>query len=114
MLRDHVQQIALTNILKVFINIDGLSITKSGNASLLLILCFNSVTKLVYIVGTYHSKAKPANNNVFLQKFVDEAIFLTNNPLIYGGQRVEIKIHGLICDAPAKTFISNIKNHNGY
>lgn len=113
MLREHVQQIGPTNILKIFINIDGLPIAKSGNASLWPILCSNSVTKLVYIVA-YYGEAKPANNNIFLQKFVDEATFVINNPLIHDGQRVEIKVYGLICDAPAKAFILNIRNHNGY
>ncbi|XP_039307974.1 uncharacterized protein LOC120358295 [Solenopsis invicta] len=115
MLREHVHQVGPTNILKVFINIDGLPITKSGNASLWPILCSNSVTKSVYIVEAYYGEAKPANNNLFLQQFVDEAILVINNPSINDdGQRVEIKIHGLICDAPAKSFILNIKNHNGY
>jgi len=114
MLREHIQQIGPTNILRVFINIDGLPIAKSGNASLWPILCSNFVTKLVYIVGAYYGEAKPANNNVFLQKFVDEATFVINNPLIHDGQIVEIKIHGLICDAPAKAFILSIRNHNGY
>ena len=34
MLREHVQQVDPTNILRVFINIDGLSIMKSGSNSL--------------------------------------------------------------------------------
>ncbi|XP_071580030.1 uncharacterized protein [Temnothorax nylanderi] len=114
MLRDYVQQVGPTNILRVFINIDGLPIAKSSNASLWPILCSNSVTKLVYIVGAYYGEAKPANNNVFLQKFVDEATFLINNQLIHDGQKIEIKIHGFICDAPAKSFILNTKSHNGY
>lgn len=77
------------------------------------ILCLNSVTKLVYIVGAYYGEAKPANSNVFLQKFVDEAIDIINNPLIHNGQKIEIKID-LICNTPAKSFVLNIINFNGY
>ncbi|TGZ46963.1 hypothetical protein DBV15_11681 [Temnothorax longispinosus] len=54
MLRDYVQQVGPTNILRVFINIDGLPIAKSSNASLWPILCSNSVTKL------YEAMAKRA------------------------------------------------------
>lgn len=79
MLKEHVQQIGLTNILRIFINIDGLPITKSSNASLWFILCLNSVTKSVYIIEAYYGEAKPANNYVFLQKFVDEATHVINN-----------------------------------
>lgn len=85
MLRKHIQ-VGLTNILRIFININRLPITKSGNASLWLILCLDTVSKLVFIIGVYYGKAKPANNNVFLQKF-NEAIFLINNPLICDGQK---------------------------
>jgi len=91
MLWEHIQQYGPTNILRIFINIDGLPIAKSGNASLWPILCSNSVTKLVYIVGAYYGEAKPANNNVFLQKFVDEATFVINNPLIHDGQIVVLR-----------------------
>lgn len=75
MLNKHIQLVGPTNILRIFINIDGLPIVKSSNASLWPILCSDSITKSVYIVGAYYGEAKPENNNVFLQKFVDEAIF---------------------------------------
>lgn len=29
-------------------------------------------------------------------------------------KKIEIKVHGLICDPSAKSFILNIKNHNDY
>jgi len=29
-------------------------------------------------------------------------------------KKIEIKLHALICDVPAKPFILGVKNHNGY
>lgn len=51
MLQKHVQQVGPTNVLRIFINIDGLPITKSGNASLWLILCLDTATKFVCFWG---------------------------------------------------------------
>lgn len=82
MLQEHVQQVDPTNIFRVFINIDGLPIAKSGNASLWLILCVLSLLQNQYILlGQQYGEAKPTNNNVFLQKFVDEAIYVTNKKI---------------------------------
>lgn len=91
MLNKHVQLVGPTNILRIFININGLLIVKSSNVSLWPILCSDCIAKSVCIVGAYYGKVKPENNNI-LQKFV-EAICLINNLLNNDGQRVETKLH---------------------
>lgn len=103
----------ITN-LDIFIHIDGLPISKSSNSVLWPILCSDTVLKSVFIIGVYYGQTKPQCNNDFLQKFVDEAIVLINNGLVYNGITVKINLHGLICDAPAKAFILSVKNHTGY
>ncbi|XP_077256605.1 uncharacterized protein LOC143894311 [Temnothorax americanus] len=104
----------MTVSLDIFINIDGLPISKSSNSALWPILCSDTVLKSVFIVGAYYGQTKPQCNNDFLRHFVDEAISLSNTGLFYNGIKVKINFHGLICDAPAKAFILSIKNHNGY
>ncbi|XP_039313198.1 uncharacterized protein LOC113002646 isoform X1 [Solenopsis invicta] len=100
--------------LDIFINIDGLPISKSSNATLWPILCSDTVLKSVFIVGAYYGQRKPQCNNDFLTQFVDEAILLINTGLFYNEIQVQINFHGLICDAPAKAFILSIKYHTGY
>lgn len=100
--------------LDIFINIDGLPISKSSNSALWPILCSDTILKSVFIIGAYYGQTKPVCNNDFLRKFVDEAIVLINNGLIYNRIRVQINLYGLVCDAPAKAFILSIKNHTSY
>ncbi|KYN29915.1 hypothetical protein ALC57_00627, partial [Trachymyrmex cornetzi] len=63
-----------------FVNIDGLPISKSGVSSLWFILSSSTVVKSVYIVGAFYGETK-SENNIFLEKFVNEAIYLINNSL---------------------------------
>jgi len=104
----------MTDRLNIFINIDGLSISKSSSSVLWPILCSDTVLKSVFIVGAYYGQTKPQCNNDFLRQFVDEAIFLINNGFFYNGIKIKINFYGLICDAPAKAFVLSIKNHTGY
>ncbi|KYN12111.1 hypothetical protein ALC57_15725, partial [Trachymyrmex cornetzi] len=95
--------------LDILINIDGLPISKSNISALWPI-----ILKSVFIVGVYFGQTKPQSNNDFLQPFVDEAISLINNGLFYNNINVRINLHGLICDAPAKAFVLDVKIHTGY
>ncbi|KYN00040.1 hypothetical protein ALC62_09202 [Cyphomyrmex costatus] len=112
-LNEHIKYGGPINTLDILVNIDGLPISKSGVSSLWLILCSSTVVKSVYIVGAFYGETKP-ENNIFLEKFVNEAIYLINNSLFRDGKKIEIKLHALVCDAPAKSFVLGVKNHNGY
>ncbi|KYQ48397.1 hypothetical protein ALC60_12559 [Trachymyrmex zeteki] len=84
-LDEHIKYGGLINTLDILVNIDGLPIYKSGVSSLWLILCSSTVVKSVYVVDAFVMEKK-----------------------------IEIKLHALVCDAPAKSFILGVKNHNGY
>lgn len=56
----------MTVSLDIFINIDGLPISKSSNSALWPILCSDTVLKSVFIVGAYYGQTKPQCNNDFL------------------------------------------------
>lgn len=74
----------------------------------------------IFIIGAYYGKSKPSDCNEFLNDFVTalkvlNSVGVTINPFIVTIKDKNIKVYlkTLICDAPAKAFILNIKNHNG-
>jgi len=106
-LKSHEQYINL------LINIDGLPLSKSSHASLWPILCSNTRNKDVYLIGAYFGNKKPQDSNTFLQPLVNELISLSNG-YIYENNVIKVKLSGLICDAPAKSFVLCTKGHTGF
>ncbi|XP_036142932.1 uncharacterized protein LOC118645614 [Monomorium pharaonis] len=96
------------------INIDGLPLSKSSTSSLWPILGCVLPYKEIFIIGAYYGSKKPENCNEFLQDFVEEMIDLINNGIFLSEKLYNIKIKQILCDAPAKSFILNIKGHSGY
>ncbi|KYN50247.1 hypothetical protein ALC62_06180 [Cyphomyrmex costatus] len=98
-------------------NIDGLPLSKSSASSCFWpILVSDDILNQVHIVGLFYGKKKPNKSNEFLQQFVEELI-----PLIQKGFHsnlldcdIKVNVKAIICDAPAKAFILNVKGHNGY
>lgn len=106
-------------MIELGLNIDGLPIAKASKSVfwpiLLSIVNIPCMSKLVIPIGIYYSnKKKPHSIETFLTPFIDELQLILN----YGIQ-IE-KIHfcftlvQVICDAPAKAFILNVKGHNAY
>lgn len=96
------------------INIDGLPLSKSSTSSLWPILGCVLPYKEIFIICAYYRYKKPANCNEFLQDFVVEMIELINNGIFLCEKLYNIKIKQILCDAPTKSFILNIKGHSGY
>ncbi|XP_011690000.1 PREDICTED: uncharacterized protein LOC105451331 [Wasmannia auropunctata] len=99
--------------INLLINIDGLPLSKSSNASLWPILCSNTTNNDVYLVGAFFGDKKPQDSNTFLQPLINDLINLRNG-YVYKNNVIEIKLFGLICDAPAKSFVLNVKGHTGF
>lgn len=101
--------------LNLLINIDGLPLSKSSTSCLWPILCSSSQSDKVYLVGAYHGYGKPKDSNTFMEKFINEPCEVINSGVLTkNGVWCSVKISSLICDAPAKSFVLNIKGHNGY
>lgn len=96
------------------LNIDGLPLAKSSNASLWPILVSNTVHNDVYIVGAYYGYKKPNDSNVFLQPLVNELIYFINEGYFHNNYKIKISLFALICDAPAKSFVLCTKSHTGF
>lgn len=102
---------------KISVNIDGVPLFKSTNQSFWPILCLvksiDCLKSEVFCVALYLGNSKP-DSNEYLKDFVEESIYLSEKGISINAQTFPFKIEMLICDAPAKSFILNIKGHNGY
>jgi len=101
--------------IQVNINIDGLPLFKISNNQVCPILC-NLVENYneINIVGIYYGNEKPADANIFLTDFTEEAITLTTHGITINDYTYPFKIKAFICDVSAKSFITFTKSHSGY
>jgi len=103
----------VSSSIQIQIGIDGLPISRSSSNQLWPILGRIMPDK-VFLIGCYFGKTKPADANQFLRQFVEEISNLINNGITYNETIFSISIHSIICDAPAKSFITLTKGHTGY
>lgn len=97
------------------IGVDGLPLTKSSKSQFWPILAYIiGAEKTVFPVGIYHGYTKPKCTNEFLSDFILEAKELITEGIVLNGSIKQVKIKLFICDAPAKSFILNIKGHSGF
>lgn len=100
---------------EVCVNVDGLPLTKSSGSSFYpILISLYPVENLIGIVGLYHGYEKPQDPNLFLRYFVDDAVRLTENGILFNNHKLPFRIRGFICDAPAKSYVKCIKSHTGY
>lgn len=100
--------------IKLLINIDGLPLAKSSRASLWPILCSNTKDNTVYLAGAYFGYTKPNDSNIFLEPLVNDLTHLINEGYYYNNTLIQIQLFGMICDAPAKSFVLCTKGHTGF
>lgn len=108
-----------TSIVKLSLNIDGLPTTKSSKSNFWPILIsfvdIHELSKIVVPVGIYHDKYKKPNSiSDFLNPFISEMELLLVSGLSINNKIFFLNISQIICDAPAKAFILNVKGHNSY
>lgn len=104
--------------IKILVGVDGLPISKSSGSAFWPILCHISTLpeSTIFPVGIYHGEGKPSDCNAFMRQFVEEAVSLVTHGITVGvpQRKFDVYIVGVICDAPAKSFICNTKGHGGY
>ena len=108
---------SLPTEIEILINIDGLPLAKSSGSQLWPILCSVSACDMettIFPAGIYHGYTKLCNVNEFLNDFVQELKILMLNGIFVLGKRYNVKIKGIICDAPARAFVACTKNHSRY
>jgi hypothetical protein len=65
-----------------------------------------------FLIGAYNGLEKPSSANDFLKDFVEEFNYLCANGL--NNTNTNIVFQTLICDAPAKSFVTLTKGHSGF
>jgi len=66
-----------------------------------------------FVIGVYHGYQKACLSE-FLQPFIDEYLDLKNNGFCINEQPRQINIRAIICDAPARAYVTCTKSHNGH
>lgn len=115
----HINNITNNIKIKLSFSIDGLPLGKNSKSQfwpiLMSFINLPIFKKKNFLVGIFHSfNGKPGNINEFLGPFINEL----NHILIYGIQihkkQINFEVAHIVADAPAKAFLLNVKNHNGY
>ena len=98
------------------INVDGLPLFKSSNTQLWPILgkLVNPQVQEPFIIGIFCGSQKPANLAEYLAEFVTETNTLEEEGKLWQEGRIQVKVSCVICDAPAKAYLKQIKGHSGY
>lgn len=101
--------------LKLQVNIDGLPLFKSSSLQLwpILGLLLSVPMKEPVVIGLFCGQKKPSSAKVYLEDFVNELQCLEKG-FDFEGKNLKLKLDTVICDTPARSFVKNTKNHNGY
>jgi len=98
------------------INIDGLQLFKSSSYQLWPILgtVVNANETQVFEIGLFGGYKKPSDVGEFMSDFASEMKALESDGLLLGDVVYSIKLHSIVCDAPARAYVKCIKSHNSY
>ena len=106
--------LAENDSLELVIHFDGIPVYKSSSVSFWPILCsIHGTSLLPFAIAIHYSDKKP-NVNLYLQQFCTELKELMSTGLHFGNKRYNIKLRAFIADAPAKSFVKQVKQHGGY
>jgi len=108
--------IAKNQVIMIDLNIDGLPISKSSKSQIWPILgkIHSDKAFTPFVISAYHGYSKPSSVHKFLTSFCQEYNVLRNTGLIFGEKRYTVQIRSVICDSPARAFVTCTKSHNGY
>lgn len=102
--------------IRIDVNIDGLPLYKSSNKSLWPILGAFVDQKSVspFVIGAWVGRGHPKSSDDFLKDLANELKILKSKKALVGRNQIQknVILRSFICDAPAKAFVKNLKNHN--
>lgn len=103
------------SLLSLQFNFDGLPLFKSSGLEFWPILCLmRQYDMRPCVVGLYCGCKKPGNISEYMHDFISELGQLLQVGLNVDSIHLSVKIANFVCDAPARSFVKNIKSHNGY
>jgi len=99
----------------VQINVDGLPLFKSTNGQFWPVLGKLELPFVSdpFVIGIFYSTNKPGSLD-FLADFVGECKTLMQSGIVYKDHLLKFGIYAVVCDAPARSFIKNVKGHSSY
>jgi len=91
--------------IRLSINIDGLSLSKSSNSQLWPILGSINNSQYVFPTALFNSTTKPDYVTEYLDDFISEIKKLIANGVSIGNKTYKFILKSFICDAPARSFL---------
>ena len=114
----YVPELLTLDRLDIQVNIDGLPLFKSVNGCFWPILgkVVNAVcpSSKPFVIGLFYGRGKPADAESYLADFVDEVDELSREGFVFQEKLFNVHLSSMVCDAPARAFLKNIKQHSGY
>jgi len=98
--------------------VDGLPISKSSKSQfwpILISICNIPVlSRYVLPVGIYHGLKKPDSSDDFFNYFLSDILNIIQLGIQINGKVFNVTIGHIVCDAPAKSYLLNVKGFNAY
>jgi len=118
LLHKHEFDLSGITILKLGVNVDGLPISTSSKSQfwpILISICnVPLLSKYVLPVGIYHGLKKPDSSADFLNYFLNDILNIIQLGIQINGRLFNVAIGHVVCDAPAKSYLLNVKSFNAY
>lgn len=107
---------AIPDVIEIFVNVDGIPISKSSGNQFWPILGMvgNAKNRKVFLIGIFYGTSKPHLLEDYLADFVAEAESLRQNGITLKGRQHGFRLKAFVCDTPARSYILNIKGHTAY
>ncbi len=107
----------LPNELQLELSVDGLPISKSTKSQLWPTQC--SIINLgddrkPFVVSIYFGNNKPDNIHDYFEELLQELAELQLNGIFCKSMHFSVKLVRIVADAPARSLIKQVKNHNSY
>ncbi|XP_039313132.1 uncharacterized protein LOC120359508 [Solenopsis invicta] len=99
--------------IEISIFIDGIPLFKSSASLWPIVGCVKN-TSDIFLIGAYYGPEKPYDSNLYLSATVNDIKDVCQNGITIEGLHYNCRIVSVIADAPAKSYILNVKGHCGY
>ena len=105
---------AALETLEISLNIDGLPLFQSSKKGVWPVLCQLHLDPItVFPISISFGNTKPTNLD-FLRENIDVINEILEGGLELDDRRISVKLRAVVCDAPARALVKDVKNHNAY
>ncbi len=103
------------SLITIAISIDGIPLTKSTNKQFwpVLVSVDQSTDKKPFVASLFYGNTKLKNTD-FLKPFIDSCKKLELEGIVIDCKPFQFRVSRIMADAPARSFIKGIRNHNSY